>query len=84
MEQLEKSVEPSWPKLVEPLEKLVDRLTVVWGVINHLTAVKDTPELRAALIEMYNICGQRFCLQMHFQRLKTLDWTTSRYIYIII
>ncbi|KAG2293591.1 hypothetical protein Bca52824_040260 [Brassica carinata] len=60
LEQLEKSVEPSWPKLVEPLEKLVDRLSVVWGVINHLKAVKDTPELRAALIEMYNICGQRF------------------------
>ena len=49
MEQLEKSVEPSWPKLVEPLEKLVDRLSVVWGVINHLKAVKDTPELRAAI-----------------------------------
>ncbi|XP_023643733.1 organellar oligopeptidase A, chloroplastic/mitochondrial [Capsella rubella] len=49
LEQLEKSVEPSWPKLVEPLEKIVDRLTVVWGMINHLKAVKDTPELRAAI-----------------------------------
>ncbi|KAF8081964.1 hypothetical protein N665_0854s0004 [Sinapis alba] len=49
LEQLERSVEPSWPKLVEPLEKLVDRLSVVWGVINHLKAVKDTPELRAAI-----------------------------------
>ncbi|KAF2582715.1 hypothetical protein F2Q68_00003839 [Brassica cretica] len=49
LEQLEKYVEPSWPKLVEPLEKLVDRLSVVWGVINHLKAVKDTPELRAAI-----------------------------------
>ncbi|KAH0892356.1 hypothetical protein HID58_054785 [Brassica napus] len=48
-EHLENSVEPSWPKLVEPLEKLVDRLSVVWGVINHLKAVKDTPELRAAI-----------------------------------
>lgn len=52
MEQLENSVEPSWPKLVEPLEKLVDRLSVVWGVINHLKAVKDTPELRAAIEEV--------------------------------
>lgn len=49
MEQLEQSVEPSWSKLVEPLEKIVDRLTVVWGMINHLKAVKDTPELRAAI-----------------------------------
>uniref|UniRef100_A0A1J3IAM8 Putative cytosolic oligopeptidase A n=1 Tax=Noccaea caerulescens TaxID=107243 RepID=A0A1J3IAM8_NOCCA len=29
LEELEKSVEPSWLKLVEPLEKLVDRLIVV-------------------------------------------------------
>ncbi|VYS71513.1 unnamed protein product [Arabidopsis thaliana] len=49
LEELEKSVEPTWPKLVEPLEKIVDRLTVVWGMINHLKAVKDTPELRAAI-----------------------------------
>ncbi|ESQ41005.1 hypothetical protein EUTSA_v10012826mg [Eutrema salsugineum] len=52
LEQLEKSVEPSWPKLVEPLEKIIDRLSVVWGIINHLKAVKDTPELRAAIEEV--------------------------------
>ncbi|KAJ8769341.1 hypothetical protein K2173_002545 [Erythroxylum novogranatense] len=52
LEELEKTVEPSWPKLVEPLEKLVDRLSVVWGMINHLKAVKDTPELRAAIEEV--------------------------------
>ncbi|CAN6805724.1 unnamed protein product [Brassica oleracea] len=52
LEKLEKTVEPSWPKLVEPLEKIIDRLTVVWGMINHLKAVKDTPELRAAIEEV--------------------------------
>ncbi|CAG7891441.1 unnamed protein product, partial [Brassica rapa] len=52
LDQLEKTVEPSWPKLVEPLEKIVDRLSVVWGIINHLKAVKDTPELRAAIEEV--------------------------------
>lgn len=45
-------MEPSWPKLVEPLEKITDRLTVVWGMINHLKAVKDTPELRSAIEEV--------------------------------
>lgn len=50
--QLETSLEPSWPKLVEPLEKLVDRLQVVWGAVNHLKAVKDTPELRTAIEEI--------------------------------
>lgn len=48
-------MEPSWPKLVEPLEKIVDQLAVVWGMINHLKSVKDTPELRSA-IEEVQVC----------------------------
>ncbi|XVE86900.1 hypothetical protein DITRI_Ditri18aG0072800 [Diplodiscus trichospermus] len=52
LDELEKTVEPSWPKLVEPLEKIVDRLTVVWGMVNHLKSVKDTAELRAAIEEV--------------------------------
>lgn len=50
--ELEKTVEPTWPKLVEPLEKITDRLAVVWGAVNHLKAVKDTPELRSAIEEV--------------------------------
>ncbi|KAI3961857.1 hypothetical protein MKW98_022062 [Papaver atlanticum] len=34
---LEKSVEPTWSKLVDPLEKILDRLQLVWGIIHHLT-----------------------------------------------
>ncbi|KAK7307286.1 hypothetical protein VNO77_40206 [Canavalia gladiata] len=49
LEELERTVEPSWPKLVEPLEKIVDRLSVVWGVVNHLKSVKDSSELRSAI-----------------------------------
>ncbi|RZB92980.1 probable cytosolic oligopeptidase A [Glycine soja] len=49
LEELERNVEPSWPKLVEPLEKIVDRLSVVWGMINHLKSVKDSSELRSAI-----------------------------------
>lgn len=52
LEELERTVEPSWPKLVEPLEKIVDRLDVVWGMISHLKTVKDTVELRAAIGEV--------------------------------
>ncbi|KAJ8549951.1 hypothetical protein K7X08_033658 [Anisodus acutangulus] len=49
LEALEKTVEPTWPKLVESLEKIIDRLTVVWGAMNHLKSVKDNPELRSAI-----------------------------------
>ncbi|XP_057961566.1 probable cytosolic oligopeptidase A isoform X2 [Malania oleifera] len=49
LDELERTVEPSWPKLVEPLERVIDRLTVVWGMVNHLKSVKDSPELRSAI-----------------------------------
>ena len=38
--------------LVEPLEKITDRLKVVWGAVNHLKTVKDSPELRSAIEEV--------------------------------
>lgn len=62
MEELERNVEPSWPKLVEPLEKLLDRLYVVWGMVNHLKAVKDNADLRSA-IEDVQVC---FCCSFLF------------------
>lgn len=45
-------MEPTWPKLVEPLEKIVDKLTVVWGTVNHLKSVQDSAELRSAIEEV--------------------------------
>ncbi|KAL9683610.1 hypothetical protein QQ045_015433 [Rhodiola kirilowii] len=51
LNELEKTVEPTWPKLVEPLEKIFDRLNVVWGIVNHLKSVKDSTELRSAVEE---------------------------------
>ncbi|KAH9623303.1 hypothetical protein KSS87_009291, partial [Heliosperma pusillum] len=52
LDELEKTVEPKWEKLVEPLEKILDRLTVVWGIVNHLKSVQDSPELRSAIEEV--------------------------------
>lgn len=45
-------MEPSWPKLVEPLERIVDRMAVVWGAVSHLKAVKDNADLRSAIEEV--------------------------------
>ncbi|KAK9279772.1 hypothetical protein L1049_013454 [Liquidambar formosana] len=50
--ELETTVEPTWPKLVEPLEKITDQLRVVWGIVNHLNCVKDSSELRSAIEEV--------------------------------
>lgn len=52
MDELEKNVEPKWEKLVDPLEKLFDKLSVVWGMVNHLKSVKDCAELRSAIEEV--------------------------------
>ncbi|CAL9064167.1 unnamed protein product [Musa banksii] len=52
LEKLERTVEPTWPRLVVPLEKIMDRLQVVWGIVNHLKSVKDSPELRSAIEEV--------------------------------
>ncbi|MBA4450622.1 M3 family peptidase, partial [Cylindrospermopsis raciborskii CS-506_D] len=42
---LESSVEPTWSALVEPLEQLTERLSWSWRVLNHLMAVKNSPDL---------------------------------------
>ncbi|KAL2531963.1 putative cytosolic oligopeptidase A [Abeliophyllum distichum] len=52
LEELERTVKPAWKKLVEPLERIEDRLGVVWGAVSHLKLVKDNPELRSAIEEV--------------------------------
>lgn len=47
--KLEENVKPTWSDLVEPLESIGDRLSVSWGTVSHLKAVKDSSELRAAV-----------------------------------
>lgn len=59
--ELESKVEPTWPKLLVPLERITDRLRVVWGVVNHLISVKDSPELRAA-VDQIQSCGAKSAL----------------------
>jgi oligopeptidase A len=52
VDKLEASVEPTWEGLVQPLERIVDRLSRAWGTVSHLKAVKDTEELRKAVEEV--------------------------------
>ncbi|HEY4801249.1 MAG TPA: M3 family metallopeptidase [Paraburkholderia sp.] len=37
-----------WSDVVEPVERASEPLSRAWGVVGHLNAVADTPELRAA------------------------------------
>jgi oligopeptidase A len=42
-------VTPTWSGLVEPLERISDRLGRPWGVVSHLKAVRDSEALRTAV-----------------------------------
>ena len=48
LQQLEAQAQPNWAGLVEPLERLTDRLSVTWGIVGHLMGVKNSDELRQA------------------------------------
>ncbi len=42
----------TWENLIYPIEEMHDRLNKAWSPVNHLNAVMNSPELRAA----YNAC----------------------------
>ena len=50
--QLEANLTPTWAGLVEPLDRLTERISWSWSIIGHLMGVKNSPELRAAYEEM--------------------------------
>ena len=45
------SAQVTWENFVEPLENVTEKLSRAWGIVGHLNAVVDTPELRAAYNE---------------------------------
>lgn len=69
----------NWEGLVEPLENATERLSRAWGIVGHLNAVVDTPELRATynenqpkLTEFWTELGQNLAL---FDQYKALHAT---------
>ncbi|MBW4683546.1 MAG: M3 family metallopeptidase [Komarekiella atlantica HA4396-MV6] len=81
---LEANVQPTWTGLVEPLEKLTERLSWSWGVVNHLMGVKNSPELREAhetvqpqVVQFINKLGQSQPIYNAFKALRTSNtWAT--------
>ncbi|MEA5619704.1 M3 family metallopeptidase [Cronbergia sp. UHCC 0137] len=81
---LEANVQPTWKDLVEPLDKITERLSWSWGILNHLMGVKNSPELRTAyekvqpqVVQFINTLGQSKPLYNAFKSLHTSDtWKT--------
>ncbi|SEA36238.1 M3 family metallopeptidase [Paraburkholderia sartisoli] len=66
----------SWADVVEPVERATEPLSRAWGVIGHLNAVADTPELRAAhgenlprMTEFWSSVGQNLALYEKYKAL---------------
>jgi len=77
---VERASEPvtpaSWADVVDPVERATEPLSRAWGVIGHLNAVADTPELRAAygenlprVTEFWSSVGQNLALYEKYKAL---------------
>jgi oligopeptidase A len=66
-----------WDNFVEPLDNATEKLSRAWGIVSHLNAVADTPELRAAynenlpkVTEFWTELGQNLALFDKYKALK--------------
>lgn len=67
---------PSWESFVDPLTDATEHLGRAWGVVGHLNAVVNTPELREAynaniprISEFWTEMGQNLELYARFKAL---------------
>jgi oligopeptidase A len=48
LQYLDAHIQPTWQGLVEPLERIDDRLSRIWGTVGHLMGVQNSTALRQA------------------------------------
>ena len=77
---LEATLQPTWLGLVEPLERLTERIGWGWGTIEHLLSVKNSAELREAhkvvqpkVIEFFNRFSQSQSVYRAFKAIYASD-----------
>jgi len=77
---IEETLEPTWSGLVEPLQRLSDRLSWTWGIVNHLMGVKNSPDLRQAheqvqpdVVKFYIRLGQSEAIYKGYVALRDSD-----------
>ncbi|BBD58742.1 oligopeptidase A [Nostoc sp. HK-01] len=81
---IETNVQPTWNGLVEPLEKLTERMNWTWGIVSHLMGVKNSPQLREAyetvqpeVVQFSNKLGQSQVIYNAFKQLRASEtWAT--------
>jgi oligopeptidase A len=81
---IEQSFTPTWTGLIEPVDKITEKLTWAWGIIGHLMGVKNSPELREVyeasqpeVVKFFMRLGQSQILYQGLKQIKTgKDWAT--------
>jgi oligopeptidase A len=75
--KLEAEVVPTWQGLVDPLDRITERLSWSWGSAGHLMGVKNSPELREAyqameplVVQFASKLGQSKPLYQAFKAIK--------------
>lgn len=84
LETLEASSANSWDDLLPAVERLEDKFYRIWGLVNHLQAVKNSPAMRQAyqevqgqVVAFYNRYGQSRPLYEAYIQLRNGDeWAT--------
>ena len=77
IDDLERNVTPTWEGLIDPLERITDKLSRAWGTISHLKGVKDSPALREAYEEVsFNFLSVIECAPqlLPFANCSLMDW----------
>lgn len=67
----------TWDNFVTPLDDCTEQLSRAWGIVGHLSAVVDTPELRAAyneniprITEFWTSLSQNLALSKKYKTLR--------------
>ena len=70
----------TWEDVIDPVETATEPLSRAWGVVGHLNAVADTPELRAAhaenlprVTEFWSSVGQNLALYEKYKAIAAGD-----------
>ncbi|MEY2897896.1 MAG: hypothetical protein RL669_2165 [Pseudomonadota bacterium] len=83
------TIAPGWDSVVVPLDDSTERLARAWGVVSHLNAVCDTPQLREAynqtlpeLTAFWTELAQNEALYAHYKAIAALpdfaSWPAAR------
>ncbi|MGI9025689.1 MAG: M3 family metallopeptidase, partial [Burkholderiaceae bacterium] len=80
IDDLQRGASATWQSFVEPLDAATERVGRVWSAVSHLSAVTDTPELRAAyneclpkVTEFWTALGQNAAIFEKYREIEAAD-----------